>query len=82
MNYGGPPSVPQTAAAGIVGVKRDAQGNWRDCSNILRDEIGYIVPIGPRQPPAIGPDRDFAHDQAVQLLDRIIERTIPPGDDR
>src|SRR6516165_10729636 len=42
-SYTGPPSVPQTGAAGIAGVTPDAAGNWRDPSGYLREGSGAYV---------------------------------------
>jgi hypothetical protein len=73
MLYGGEPTVSQASATGIVGVKPDSAGNWRDASNHLRDASGaYVTPLSTERP--IGRERDPLHQQSIELLDRIVDR--------
>ena len=71
-SYSGPPSVSQQGAAGIAGVKPDAQGNWVDPFGQRRDSSGALIPhsiaaMAERRPE--GPARSPAHEMAVRILD-------------
>jgi hypothetical protein len=69
------PSVPQRAdvgGSGIVGVEKDHRGFWRDFSNILRDESGAVATAGIL--PIRGPERTPAHEQAIQLADKLFDK--------
>ena len=71
-SYSGPPSVSQKGAAGIVGVRPDAQGNWIDPFGQNRDSSGALIPhsiaaMVERRPD--GPQRSAAHEMAVRILD-------------
>jgi hypothetical protein len=77
MGYCGPPSVSQKGAAGIVGVKPDAQGNWIDPFGQKRDSSGALIPhsiAGMVERGPAGPERSEQHRQKVELLDQLIER--------
>ena len=71
-SYSGPPSVSQKGAAGIVGVKPDAQGNWTDPFGQKRDSSGALIPhsiaaMVERRPD--GPQRSPQHEHSVRILD-------------
>ena len=71
-SYSGPPSVSQQGAAGIAGVKPDAQGNWVDPFGQKRDSSGALIPhsiaaMVERRPD--GPQRSPQHEHSVRILD-------------
>ena len=71
-SYSGPPSVSQKGAAGIVGVRPDAQGNWIDPFGQNRDSSGALIPhaiagMVERRPD--GPLRSPQHEEAIRILD-------------
>jgi hypothetical protein len=77
-SYSGPPSVSQQGAAGIVGVKPDAQGNWTDPFGQKRDSSGALIPhstagMVERRPD--GPLRSPQHEEAVRILDDGLSNT-------
>ena len=71
-SYSGPPSVSQQSAAGIAGVKPDAQGDWVDPFGQKRNSSGVLIPhsiagMVERRPD--GPQRSAAHEMAIRILD-------------
>jgi hypothetical protein len=66
------PSVSQQAAAGIVGVRPDAQGDWVDPFGQKRNSSGVLIPhsiagMVERRPD--GPLRSPQHEEAIRILD-------------
>jgi hypothetical protein len=74
INYSGPPTGNVTSATGIVGVKPDERGYWRDPSNILRDGEGNIVTPRTTDPRPLGPERTEAHEEAVRFADALFNK--------
>jgi hypothetical protein len=68
-SYCGPPSAPTTGGETWVRERRE-NGDWRDPSGHWRDSSGQLVPaVSPPRP--AGPERTPAHQQAIELLDRL-----------
>jgi hypothetical protein len=82
MNFPGPPSEIYGNATGTVGVTVDAKTGYRKFPDgLVRDELGQVVPHPIAHSAAARPvlqERDWQHEQAVRILDRIIETTASP----
>ena len=79
LDYAGPPPPPSGARTGGFGSYRKEtrpDGAWRDPFGQWRSQTGELVT--PRSvAPVRGPQRDPGHQQAIDLLDRTVERTTP-----
>jgi hypothetical protein len=69
-SYSGPPSVPPIAAGESWVRERRANGEWRDPSGQWRSSSGELIPATIEPRPS-GPERTTAHQQAIDLLDRL-----------
>jgi hypothetical protein len=75
--YCGPPTI---AASGTNWVReRKPDGSWRDPFGQWRYESGELIPRT-IEPPPVGPARDPQHQQAVELLDRIVGPSTSSGE--
>jgi hypothetical protein len=74
VNYTGGPSAP---AGGVTWIRRLPGGDWIDPSGHRRSETGELI-TGTAAPRPIGPERDPRHQQAVELLDGIVQSTAQP----
>ena len=64
--------APTIAPSGTSWVReRRPNGDWRDPSGMWRTAEGTLVPRV-LEPRPVGPERDTQHQQAVELLDRIV----------